>query len=211
MAQGNPILTDSSLKFIVVILCAIAGTDLAMAGFEKDGDQQKSDAWQNADSFVKRLDQATIGTDPIDPRHPPTLALWLLSFGSGQLIGLADYFNLSSTEVVLHGRKIVDPIGDAERFYPYASLEVSDQKDRDWRVIGGSPEQGKGVEMATVMVPIRIGVPNPQAERNEACVTDMNPFRAFVGKVRYGRIVLKDGGTSQVIVLTDLLPPKKEG
>jgi len=37
---------------------------------------------------------------------------------------------------------------------------------------------------------------------------DLNPFKKFVGKFRYGRIVLKDGGTSQTLGLNDLLPPE---
>lgn len=171
-------------------------------------DPEKPDVWQNARPFGKRLDQATIGTEPIDPMNPPSLAIWLLSFGSDQLTVFADYFNLTGIELTLHGRKITDPIGGARQFYPYAYLEVSDENDRDWRIIGNSPEQGNGEEVATVMVPIRVGVANPQADQNETCVIDLNPFRPFVGEFRYGRVVLKDGGSSQVIVLTDLLPPE---
>jgi hypothetical protein len=33
-------------------------------------------------------------------------------------------------------------------------------------------------------------------------------FREFIGKFRYGRVVLTHGATSQTIVLTDLLPPE---
>ena len=198
-------------RIITTIFSTIAWVAFVFAGVDKEiTGSQEPDPWKNASAFGKRLDQATINTEPIDPRNPPPLAIWLLNFGSGQLDVWADYFNLTGVDVTLHGRRIKDPTGDARRFYPYASLEVSDQKDRDWRVIGNSPAEEKGTETVAVMVPVKIGIANPQAQQNETCVIDMNPFRPFVGKFRYGRVVLKDGGTSQVLVLTDLLPPKRE-
>jgi hypothetical protein len=194
---------------ITGVFSAIAWGHFVFAGVEKETtNSQKPDAWENARAFGKRLDQATIGTEPIDPRNPPTLAIWLLDFGSGQLVVLADYFNLTAHKITLHGRRIQDPVGDSRRFYPDANLEVSAEIDRDWRVIGRSPAPGQGIEATAVILPVKLGGANPQAKRNETCVIDMNPFRAVVGKYRYGRVVLKDGGTSQVLVLTDLLPPE---
>jgi hypothetical protein len=192
-------------KFILGIFSVMASGHLLFAGVQKETENvQKPDAWQNATSFTKRLDQATIGTMPIDPMNPPPLAIWLLSFSSGQLVVHADYFHRSRTKITLHGRKIKDPTGDARRFYPYARLEVWDENDRAWRIIGNSPKKGEGVETTAVMVRVLAG----KADRNESCVIDMDPFRPFVGKFRLGRVVLKDGGASQTLALSDLLPPK---
>ena len=191
------------------IYFAIASGCLLFADVEKGTpDSQEPDAWQTAHGFVKRLDSGTIGSEPIDPTRPPLLAIWLLTSDSAHLDADADYWNLTQAKVTLHGRRIKDPTGDARRFYPYARLEVSDEPDRGWRVIGRSPMAGQGVETTAVMVPVKIGVANPEAKRNAMCVIDMNPFRPLVGKVRYGRVVLKDGGASQTLVLTDLLPPQ---
>lgn len=196
-------------RIIEGIYFAIASGYLLFAGVEKGtADPQKPDAWQIARGFEKRLDSGAIAGEPIDPSRPPPLAIWLLTSGSGHLDADADYFKLTPGKVTLHGRRIKDPTGDARRFYPYARLEVSDEPDRGWRVIGRSPKAGPGVETAVVIIPVKIGVANPEAKRNETCVIDMNPFRPFVGKFRFGRVVLKDGGASQTLVLSDLLPPK---
>jgi hypothetical protein len=196
-------------RIIQGIYFAIASGYLLFAGVEKGAaDQKEPDAWQTAHPFEKPLDAGAITGEPIDFTRPPPLAISHLTSDSAHLDAHADYFKLTPGKVTLHGRRIKDPVGDALRFYPYARLEVSDEPDRGWRVIGCSPMAGQGVETSAVMVPVKIGVANPQAKRNATCVIDMNPFRPFVGKVRYGRVVLKDGGASQTLGLIDLLPPK---
>ena len=165
------------------------------------------DPWQIAHPFGKRLDAGATSA-PIDPQKPPTLAIWLLSGGSGDLHASADYFKLTPGDVTLHGRMVKGSHGDARRFYPYARLEVSNTTNSGWCVIGRSPAADVGVKASATMMPIKIGVANPEAKFNAECMIDMNPFRPMVGKFRYGRVVLQNGGSSQILVLTDLLPPK---
>jgi hypothetical protein len=196
-------------RIIGGICLAMAGGCLLFAAVVKGtANSERRDAWQTSRGFERPLDAGAITGEPIDYTRPPTLAIWLLTWGSGHLDADADYFKLTPGEITLNGRRIKDPVGDARRFYPYARLEVSNEMDRGWQVIGRSPKAGQGVETAAVMVPVKIGVANPQAKRNETCVIDMNPFRTLVGKFRYGRVVLKDGGASQTLVLSDLLPPQ---
>jgi hypothetical protein len=171
-------------------------------------DSQEPEPWHNAHLFTKPLDQAVKFGEPINPLKPPRLSVSFLIGDSVELTASADYINLGTKRVRLHGRMIKDRTGGARRFYPYARLEVSDQSDRGWEVIGRSPSATSGVPRIAVMVPVKLGVANPQAKTNESCMIDMNPFRKYVGKFRYGRIVLKDGGTSQVLGLNELLPPK---
>ncbi|MEN3368729.1 MAG: hypothetical protein V7609_872 [Verrucomicrobiota bacterium] len=171
-------------------------------------DSREQDPWHDAHPFTTQLDQGVKFGEPINPRKPPPLSVWLLSSSSGELRAMADYINLGRKRVTLHGRRIKDATDGVERFYPYARLEVSNQTDREWQVIGDSPPATAGVSVAIAMVPIKIGVANPKAKSNPSCTIDMKLFKKFVGKFRYGRIVLKDGGTSQMLGLDDLLPPK---
>jgi hypothetical protein len=195
-------------RIIERISVALAAGYFLVVGSENSvAELEKPDPWQNAQLFTKPLDQAVKYGQPINPLTPPLLSVWELIGGSEELTAMADYINLGKKRVTLQGRKIKDTTGDEERFYPYARLEVSDQIDHAWKIIGDSPPQMAGAPVAVTMVPIKIGVANRKAGSNPSCMVDLNPFKKFVGKFRYGRIVLKNGGASQVLGLNDLLPP----
>jgi hypothetical protein len=90
-------------------------------------------------------------------------------------------------------------------FYPYATLEVSNRNEEGWRAVGTSPGPLKGKETAVFAPPTRRN--SSMAPYDKSFEINLDAFRPFVGKYEFGRVVLKDCGTSQVIVLTDLLPP----
>jgi len=191
------------------IAIALAVGCFLFAGSEHSvGESQEPDPWHDAHLFTKPLDQAVRYGQTIDPLNPPPLSVWELIGDSEELTATADYINLGKKRVTLHGRKIKDATGDEERFYPYVRLEVSNQTDRGWEIIGASPPEMAGVPVTVKMVPVKIGVANPTAKSNPSCMIDLNPFKKFVGKFRYGRIVLEGGGVSQVLGLNDLLPPE---
>src|SRR5438270_901825 len=148
-------------------------------------DSRERDPWKDAYPFTTRLDQGVKFGEPINPRKPPPLSVWLLSSNSEELRAMADYINLGSKRVTLHGRRIKDTTSDVERFYPYARLEVSNQTDVEWQVIGDSPPTTAGLSVAIAMVPVKIGVANPKAKSNPSCTIDMKPFKKFIGKFRY--------------------------
>jgi hypothetical protein len=127
-------------------------------------DSQEPDLWQNAHLFTKRLDQAVSYGEPIDPLKPPPLSVSVLTGDSVELTASADYINLGTKRVRLHGRMIKDRTGAARRFYPYVRLEVSDQSDRGWEVIGRSPSANAGISRIAIMIPVKIGGANPQAK-----------------------------------------------
>jgi hypothetical protein len=169
------------------------------------------DPWAHAEGYTRRLDAGKIAGEPLDLVNPPALALWLLSYNGkpGKFLrASADYHNTTATPKKIRGRIISCPRSGHE-FYPYVRIEVSDSPDGEWRVIGRSPV-ASGSEKTILMNPDTHGLGGVALNHNRSCSVDMNAFRPFVGKLRFGRVALDDGGFSQVFALDDLLPPKEE-
>jgi hypothetical protein len=158
--------------------------------------------------FFRSFDFGRWATPFVDPDRPPVLELITLSGGS-TLRASAFYHNTDSSEAKkVEGRDIVEWNGYPPRFWPYARLEVSNEWEGNWTVIGSSPPGTESTETAVLMYPDQAAYVQRSAPESRICEVDLTPFREFIGKFKFGRIVLRSGGTSQTIVLTDLLPPE---
>ncbi len=157
-------------------------------------------------SFVRRFDFGRWATPFVDPDRPPVLELITLSWDRRRLMSGAVYHNQDSSEAKkVEGRQIALWVTAGPLFWPYASLEVSNEREGDWTVIGSSPPGTDGTETAVLMYPDKAAYVEHSAPTSPSCRVDLTPFREFIGKCQYGRVVLRSGGASQTIVLTDLL------
>jgi len=166
---------------------------------------EASSPWTPLNGFVRRLDGGYIRSNLIDPDNPPPVELVFLCWNGEHLRVGCDLHNLGAQILRIEGREIVFEEAGAVDFYPYATLEVSSRNDGGWIAIGTSPVSFKGKERAVFAPPNR--PTSSLAPYRGPCYINLDAFRSFVGKYEFGRVVLKDGGASQVIVLTDLLPP----
>lgn len=172
------------------------------------GAGNSSSAWTSSNTFTRRFDQGHWKTSFVDPDHPPAVEIIFLTWNGDHLQVQCDFHNLGVEIAKIQGRQIVDEAGGGRDFYPYATLEASNSKETGWTAVGTSPFPLEGTEIA-IFAP-----PNPPSQPvvgyNGSFVINLDAFRMVVGKFEFGRVVLKNGGgTSQVIVLTDLLPPDK--
>jgi hypothetical protein len=160
-------------------------------------------------SFVRSFDFGRWATPFVDPGHPPVLELVSLSWDRHRLMAGAFYHNSDSSDPKkVEGQQIVEWWTDGPLFWPYASLEVSNEPGKGWTVIGSSPPRTDGTDKVVLMYPDKAAYVERTAPDNPTCQIDLTPFREFIGKFQYGRVVLRSGGASQTIVLTDLLPPE---
>lgn len=159
------------------------------------------------ESFIKPLDFGPLETEKPDPRRPPLLQLWLLSWNYNHLSVSADYHNLGAHPIDVSGVEIENKPTGSWDFHPYATLEVSDDKNGGWKAVGTSPTKD-GRPVSVSMVPNSLWQ-HPRGPENRTCYVELDAWQPLIGKVRYGRVVLRNGETSQTIVLTDLLPPAK--
>ena len=158
--------------------------------------------------FVRRFDFGRWATPFVDPERPPVLEFTILSGGS-TLRASAVYHNGDPSEAKkVEGWDIIEWRGYPPRFWPYARLEVSNELEGGWTAIGSSPPGTDGTEAVVLMYPDRAAYVDRSAPASPGCEVDLTPFRELIGKFQYGRVVLRSGGTSQTIVLTDLLPPE---
>ena len=80
----------------------------------------------------------------------------------------------------------------------WATLQVAHDYHKDWQSVGPSASGKEAIKLIA---------PPPVALKN--CTIQLGGFRPFIGKYRFGRVVLPSGA-STVIQLFDLLPPEKE-
>jgi hypothetical protein len=159
--------------------------------------------------FSRRFDFGRWATPGVDPQWPPVLELFTLSWDLRRLMAGGIYHNRGSSEAKkVEGRHIVEWQGYPPRFWPYVRLEVSNQWEGDWKMIGSSPSGPEGTEAVVLMYPDKAAYVERSAPASPGCEVDLTPFREFIGNFKYGRVVLRSGGASQTIVLTDLLPPE---
>jgi hypothetical protein len=165
---------------------------------------------RNDKPFNRSFDFGRWATPFVDPDHPPVLELITLSWDLRRLMAGAFYHNCDSSDAKkVEGRQIVEWWTDGPLFWPYASLEVSNEREKGWTVIGSSPPRKDGTEAVVLMYPDKAAYVEHTAPNSPTCQIDLTPFRVLTGKFKFGRVVLRSGGASQTIVLTDLLPPEE--
>jgi hypothetical protein len=193
------------IAFIVFVTIVQLPTCYVIAG-----DNGPTPAPQQIDeSFVRSFDFGRWATPFVDPDHPPVLELSTLSWDLRRLMAGAFYHNRDSSEPKkVEGRQIVEWWTDGPLFWPYVRLEVSNDLEEGWTVIGSSPPGTGGTDTVVLMYPDRAAYVEHSAPASLTCRVDLTPFRAFIGKFKYGRVVLRSGGASQTIVLTDLVSPE---
>lgn len=191
-------------KFASILL----GLLLTYNGFAHPDDSPNADIWSKG--FVKRLDFGDLKTALAHPLYPPTIEFFAVCWNRSEFYASADYHNLTSGSVRIEGREISSDTGESQRFFPYATLEVSDSKDGEWKSIGNSPSITRGVAATRTMAPNSLRDNVYHRDTNPSCYFEMEAFRPLIGKVSYGRIVLKNGDISQILALSDLLPQREE-
>jgi hypothetical protein len=148
-------------------------------------------------AFVRSFDFGHLATPFVDPDRPPVLHLISVS-GGRRLMGSAIYHNRDSSEAKkVEGRQIVEWQGYPPLFWPYARLEVSNKPEGDWTVIGSSPPGTDGTETVVLMYPDEAAYVERSAPASPSCQIDLTPFREFIGKFQYGRVVLRAAGRAR--------------
>lgn len=176
-------------------------------GVQADGGE--ADLWATARPFNRSFEFGRWATPFVDDNRPPVLELTGLVWDGRVLWVSAHYHNRGSTEPkYIQGRQIDNEHLGGSSFWPYARLEVSNDRDKQWSVVGSSPSREDGTEVTVPMYPDKAAYVERAMPASPTCDIDLSPFRAFIGKFRYGRVVLEGGGESQFVVLADLLPPE---
>jgi hypothetical protein len=179
---------------------------LLMATAVLTASAEEPSPWTSASSFNRRFDHGYLKTPFVDPDNPPAVELLFLGWNGKHLNVGCQFHNLGTQIVKVEGREIINQAIGSTNFYPYATLEGSNDR-KTWTAVGTSPFPLEGREIA-IFAP-----PNPPRQSvvgyTGSFEINLDGFRAVIGKFEFGRVVLRDGGTSQVVVLTDLLPPKE--
>jgi hypothetical protein len=121
----------------------------------------------------------------------PRLSLIAVSLEDNHLLGTFPYgLNL----------ELGDPLASAgsedQNFWPTVTAEVSNDDQNGWEKIGESSKPG---QLYKPTVPPRSA---------DWLHVDLQVFKPFIGKFRYGRITLENGD-SAIFELVNLLPPEK--
>jgi hypothetical protein len=128
------------------------------------------------------------GTNPDAWRRHP-FYVSVTDSTDGRLCALCVYLgDVRTGPIVLHGR-----MNSSQRFSPVISYQVGIGTKENWREIARSHRSGDTLTITDTTPVARLNV-------------DMEPFRDFIGRSRWGRVVLENGKAA-VVDLDDLLPP----
>lgn len=191
------------MKIHLILICTVF---MLFTADHLVAESSETSPWTTANSFNRRFDHGRWKTPFVDPDHPPAVELIFLSWNGQRLVVSCKFHNLGTHIVKVEGREIAEK--DGTDFYPYATLEVSNNTAEGWIAVGTSPSSLEGRELVIFVAP---NPPNqPGTGYRGPFDINLDAFRPHVGKYEFGRVVLKDGNSSsQVIVLTDLLPPEE--
>jgi hypothetical protein len=143
--------------------------------------------------------------DELDRIYPfgtlPFLVGALCSPKGTEVLGICSYIDkdgISPTQ--LKGTRSRTPDGLCARepyFWPSVTAQVATDANGPWKAIDSPPLPGE---------PFTISI-EPRDTSVNLCV-NMNNFRPFIGRFRYGRLVLPNGNAA-IFQLQDLLPPEE--
>lgn len=186
-----------------LIVSALLGTVITASVTATDTDS----LWTLTNSFIRPLDSGPVKTPFIDHDNPPEVEVFFLSWDGRRLLASCDLHNLGQETKKIEGREISDERVGSKEFFPYAILQVSNHKEAGWTVVGTSPSPLEGIE-TTIVAPRTTAT---EAGYRGSFQISLDALKPWVGKYEFGRVVLKDdGSTSQVIALEDLLPSEKK-
>ena len=162
-------------------------------------------AWPK-ESFVKRIGPA----EGFSASYVPQVLLDSIFWNGVRLRGNCTYHNTGSFPVAVEGREIESKSPPGADFYPESSLQVSNDVVGEWKTIGTSPSPDRGKAISVSMAPLGGLNELIRSEANRPCLVELDPFRPFIGKFMYGRLLLKNGAQGRIFALDDLLPPTKD-
>jgi len=147
-----------------------------------------------AAGWTRGLPIGEVGADERKTPEPFVLEVWG-GDDDHDLHGLCTYYNIKSTPFAIDG--IETPDGD---FYPNVSFQVADQKESlEWTMIAPAiSREGKTITLSVA----------PKSPSRSLKV-DLDIFRSFIGKRKYGRLLLKTGEAA-VFQIDDLQAPEKK-
>lgn len=146
-----------------------------------------------AAGWTRGLPIGEVGADERKTPEPFVLEVWG-GDDDHDLHGLCTYYNIKSTRFAIDGIETEE--GD---FYPHVVCQVADQKDSSpWKTISEAIYRRGKPAIVTV---------EPRGA-SKTLKIDLDVFRPFVGKGKFGRLLLKNGEAA-VFQIDDLQPPQK--
>lgn len=137
-------------------------------------------------------------SEPAGPIVPLAVTSIRSVEGSTDIVGTFRYVNTKPSgaggaPITLHGRKRRDG-----SFSPVVKAQVANQLDDRWSSIQLPSLRGR--------LAIETIAPSTQRELS----INLSRFVNFIGKMKYGKVILESGDCA-IIELTDLLPPQSKG
>jgi hypothetical protein len=135
-------------------------------------------------------------------QHSPPYDRFLVgniaSVEGNHLIGTFYFYNYdlgggSPLAIRIHGKEKADGT-----FCPYVTAQVGNEIKTKWETIGCPIAEGTAVTLTV----------RPRSE-SKPLIVNLDIFRSLIGKMKYGRVLLKTGD-SAIFELNDLLPPKTD-
>lgn len=161
-----------------IVLCSMLCTCLSVGGGK--GPECDSSTWTR---------DVTSGGSLKDYPNIPFVLLITSSF-RGRLSASYGYQYIEGKSAVsLRGKRISD-----DEFAPFVSYEIATEGTTKWKTICKIVESEKPTS-------VKIDAAHPRL----ALDVDIEPFRPFIGKATWGRVVLENGDTAP-LELEDLLP-----
>jgi hypothetical protein len=166
-------------RFLIAIVAIVIGTSVESS---------------RANGWTRGLPIGEVGADERKAPESFVLEVWS-GDDDGHVYGLCMYFNGKSVPSTIEGIETSD--GD---FYPQVSFQVADnEQGSQWKTIEASISRpGKSTKLTVA----------PKSA-SKALKVDLDVFRPYIGKGKYGRLLLKTG-ESAVFQIDDLQPPEKK-
>jgi hypothetical protein len=139
-------------------------------------------------AIAKGWDRDFLEDDPDLKSHPFFLAI--LSSANDRLTGYFAFRNTLVGPILLHGIRT-----PGDEFWPIVQLQITNDKNGEWTTIASSVDDRS-------LTTLRVG-----SQETVRMMVAMDPISRFVGKFRFGRVLLENGEAA-LFELNNLLPPK---